>query len=76
VLRTRHAESAARLSGMAQTVGYLLAALGPLMLGFLHETQNPRLASTLWLVALALATAASGTIAGRDAFVEGEALLT
>ena len=33
VLRTRTAGAAAELSGMAQTVGYLVAALGPVTVG-------------------------------------------
>ncbi len=76
VLRARHVESAARLSGMAQTVGYLMASLGPLGVGLLHAMPDPRLATTLWLVLLAFATATFGTIAGQNAFVEGEAALT
>jgi len=76
VLRARHAESAARLSGMAQTVGYLFASLGPLAIGLLHAAPDPRFASAVWLVALAIATAALGALAGRNAFIDGEAALT
>ncbi len=36
-LRTRTAEEAAALSGMAQSLGYLLAATGPILIGFLHD---------------------------------------
>jgi MFS transporter, CP family, cyanate transporter len=36
VLRTRSTAAAAELSGMAQAVGYLVAALGPLSVGALH----------------------------------------
>jgi len=76
VLRARHVESAARLSGMAQTVGYVLASLGPLGIGLLHAARDPRLATTAWLVLLAFTTATFGTVAGQNAFVEGEAALT
>ena len=38
--RTKNADEAARLSGMAQSVGYLLASLGPTLLGFLHDATN------------------------------------
>jgi CP family cyanate transporter-like MFS transporter len=76
VLRARHVESAARLSGMAQTVGYLMASLGPLGIGLLHTTAEPLLATTVWLVVLAATTMAFGALAGRNAFVEGEAALT
>ena len=36
-LRTRHHAEAARLSGMAQGIGYLLAAAGPVLIGALHD---------------------------------------
>ena len=36
-LRTSNAKDAAALSGMAQCVGYLMAAAGPMMLGGLHD---------------------------------------
>ncbi|UUV98058.1 CynX/NimT family MFS transporter [Vagococcus luciliae] len=36
-LRTTSAKQAAELSGMAQSIGYLLAATGPFLFGFLHD---------------------------------------
>lgn len=36
-LRTKTAHEAAALSGMAQSLGYLLAAVGPMLIGFLHD---------------------------------------
>jgi len=36
-LRATHHRQASQLSGMAQCVGYALAALGPLFFGVLHE---------------------------------------
>lgn len=36
-LRTKDAHDAASLSGMSQSVGYLLAATGPLLFGLLHD---------------------------------------
>lgn len=36
-LRSADAPTASALSGMAQAVGYLLAAMGPLLVGLLHE---------------------------------------
>lgn len=39
-LRTTSAKQAAELSGMAQSVGYLLAATGPFLFGFLHDVTN------------------------------------
>lgn len=36
-LRTRSVHEAAELSGMAQSIGYLLAAIGPTLFGFIHD---------------------------------------
>ncbi|WP_339308247.1 MFS transporter [Paenibacillus sp. FSL R5-0519] len=39
-LRTENAHQAAELSGMAQSIGYLLAAMGPALIGYLHDATN------------------------------------
>ncbi|MEV0704830.1 MFS transporter, partial [Saccharopolyspora sp. NPDC050389] len=39
-IRTHHHGQAAALSGMAQSVGYLLAALGPAAIGAVHSSSN------------------------------------
>lgn len=51
-LRTRTHSQAAALSGMAQSVGYLLAAAGPIAFGGLHDLTGA------WSIPLALTTAA------------------
>jgi len=70
VLRSREPHTAAALSGMAQTVGYLAASTGPLVLGIVRAAPDPRLASALWMSALVLAAMVAGSIAGRPAFVD------
>lgn len=70
VLRAREPQAAAGLSGMAQTVGYLAASTGPLVLGIVRAAPDPRLASTLWMCALVVAAMVSASIAGRNAFVD------
>lgn len=73
VLRTRSAHDAARLSGMAQTWGYLVAAAGPLLLGAVHEATS----GWGWPIGLLLAVCAVlallGVGAGRDRTVGGPA---
>lgn len=65
-LRTDNARQAAALSGMAQCVGYLLAAFGPPLIGSVRDmSQGWSLALTL-CVALSLAMAVFGMLAGRD----------
>lgn len=39
-LRTKDSKQAAELSGMAQSVGNLLAAAGPILFGFLHDVTH------------------------------------
>ncbi|MBA4509115.1 MFS transporter [Clostridium sporogenes] len=39
-LRTENSNEAAQLSGMAQSLGYLLALFGPILFGFFHDATN------------------------------------
>nr|WP_240763142.1 MFS transporter [Paenibacillus thalictri] len=48
-LRTRTAQQAAELSGMAQSVGYLLAAIGPSFFGYLHDRSGSWM-PPLWIL--------------------------
>lgn len=69
VLRTRDAQQATVLSGMAQSWGYLFAAAGPLVLGALRDWtggwQVPLLVLFIALVPMVMA----GALAGRPGFV-------
>ncbi|MED0678414.1 MFS transporter [Aneurinibacillus thermoaerophilus] len=54
-LRTQNVHQAAELSGMAQSVGYLLAAIGPTLFGLLHDmTHSWTLPLFIMVVASAL----------------------
>ncbi|MFD3486637.1 CynX/NimT family MFS transporter [Streptomyces sp. NPDC058665] len=57
------------LAGMAQSIGYLVAATGPLLLGILHDTTNSWTGALTLLIALSLVMAAAGYGAGRDRHV-------
>ncbi|MDK9587529.1 CynX/NimT family MFS transporter [Lelliottia wanjuensis] len=65
-LRASSAHQAAALSGMAQSVGYLLAACGPPLMGKIHDTAGdwriPLMACALAGVVMAVC----GVLAGRD----------
>ena len=69
VLRSRTPLTAARLGGVAQCLGYLVAAAGPFVLGGLHDLTD----GWTWPLALLLAMLVpmlwAGWGAGRDAFV-------
>ncbi|RJO78304.1 MFS transporter [Nocardia panacis] len=64
--RAANPAQAAALAAMAQSVGYLVAAIGPLLLGALHDGTAGWRIPLLLLVALALVQAAVGSRAGRD----------
>lgn len=66
VLRSGSAAGAARLSGMTQAVGYLLAAAGPVGAGALHQLTGGWQLPLALLLGLALVAAAAGWGAGRD----------
>ncbi|MFF3632216.1 CynX/NimT family MFS transporter [Streptomyces sp. NPDC002164] len=64
--RAADASQAAALASMAQSVGYLVAATGPLLLGVLHDLTGGWTLPLLLLVALTLIQAVVGFGAGRD----------
>lgn len=65
-LRAADSAHAAQLSSMAQSIGYLIAAFGPFLLGAVHQlTGSWPLAFVITLVALALQTG-TGLGAARD----------
>lgn len=66
VLRTRNAATAAQLSGMAQGLGYTLAALGPLTIGMVREWSGSWQATGPLLALIVLGALIAGLAAGRD----------
>lgn len=69
ILRTPDAAHAAELSGMAQSIGYLLAAAGPVLFGLLHDLTHTWTIPLLTLVAVTLGMLWTGLGAGRNATV-------
>jgi MFS transporter, CP family, cyanate transporter len=69
VLRSPDARRSAELSGMAQAIGYSIAALGPLLVGVLHAAEGGWTAPLLFLLALGVPMLAAGIPAGRAHFV-------
>jgi len=65
-LRTDTPSQATSLSGMSQSLGYLLAASGPMVAGYLHAVFNSW-SPVLWLCAAAsLICAVVGLFCGRN----------
>ena len=69
VLRTPDPHVAAHLSGMAQCVGYLLAAIGPLVVGLIRGWTGGFAWSAVLFVLLGLGAAVNGWFAGRALYV-------
>ncbi|AQS35902.1 cyanate permease [Shewanella psychrophila] len=70
--RTHHTHQAAALSGMAQCVGYLLAATGPILIGSVHDTTGSwNLPLILCAISCGLCSV-FGLLAGRDRILENK----
>ncbi|MGW7413235.1 CynX/NimT family MFS transporter [Streptomyces sp. NPDC054863] len=66
VLRSGDAATAARLSGMAQTIGYLLAAVGPLAAGAVYQTTGSWTVPIALMLGVCAAALVVGLFAARD----------
>jgi MFS transporter, CP family, cyanate transporter len=71
VLRTRNQAEATELSSMAQSIGYGLAAIGPVIMGGLHQATGSWTPALLFLLVLLLPLLVTGLAAGRDVRVGG-----
>ena len=68
-LRTQSAHQAAELSGMAQSIGYLLAAIGPALIGYLHDATHSWSTPLLILVGASALLGLVGLGAARNQVV-------
>lgn len=64
-LRASSAHQAAALSGMAQTIGYLLAACGPPLVGKIHDAYGDWHIPLIIVALIAVVMALFGALAGR-----------
>lgn len=69
VLRAPDPATAARLSGMAQGVGYTLASCGPLAVGLVHQATGGWPATAVVWALISAGAVAAGLGAGRDRLV-------
>ncbi|MBO3077803.1 MFS transporter [Mammaliicoccus vitulinus] len=69
-LRAESGHTAAKLSGMSQSVGYLFAAIGPLFFGILHDVTQSWNASFSILLITSLLIMLVGSQAGRNKTIE------
>ncbi|WP_225216188.1 CynX/NimT family MFS transporter [Psychrobacillus faecigallinarum] len=68
-LRSRTPMEAADLSGVAQSIGYLLAAIGPVFFGFVHDTTGSWNTPMILFIVTAILLFSAGMHAGRNRFV-------
>jgi CP family cyanate transporter-like MFS transporter len=71
-LRARTAAGTAALSGFTQSVGYLLAALGPFAVGLLHDLSDGWTLPLLALTALSVPLLLTGLAVSRTAYLEDQ----
>jgi len=70
VLRSPNSQVAGALSGMAQGIGYTMAAAAPLVVGFLHDLTGGWDAVAVFMVLIILGTLWSGLLAGRARLIQ------
>lgn len=68
-LRSENAQQAAALSGMSQSFGYLLAAIGPIFVGYLFDQTHSWTMPIVLLIAALILMGAAGLGAGRDQYI-------
>ena len=71
-LRTRTHTGAVALSGFVQSLGYLVVALGPLVVGLLHDATGGWTAPLWLLLASAVPAAVAGAVVARGRYLEDE----
>ncbi len=69
-LRTRSHEGAVALSSFVQSVGYALAATGPLVVGVLHELTGSWTGPILFLAGTAVVVGVAGVVVARPRMLE------
>lgn len=65
-LRAVDTQQASELSGMVQSIGYLLAAVGPFSIGYLHDLTHSWTVPILTMMFCSLILGISGYLSGKD----------
>jgi len=68
-LRSRNAERAVELSGMTQSTGYILAAIGPLLIGYLYDMTHVWTIPLIALTVVSVVLTVFGMMSGRNQYV-------
>ncbi len=70
--RARTPDGTAALSGFAQSIGYVIAGLGPLGTGLLHDATGTWTVPVVVLLVTAFLIGVFGTVVNRERFLEDE----
>ena len=70
--RARTPDGTAALSGFAQSIGYVIAGIGPLSAGLLHDATGTWTVPVVVLLVAALPIGVFGALVNRDRFLEDE----
>ncbi len=70
--RARTPDGTAALSGFAQSIGYMIAGIGPLGTGLLHDATGTWTVPVVVLLVAALPIGALGALVNRERFLEDE----
>jgi CP family cyanate transporter-like MFS transporter len=73
LVRSRDVAQTGRLSAASQSLGYLLAASGPLAVGLLHEATDGWTAGLVLLLAVLVGQLLVGLLAARPRLVRADA---
>ena len=65
-LRTHHHGQSAALSGMAQSIGYLLAATGPIVISILHDASGAWVVPLIVMLGVIVVQVVFGVLGSRD----------
>ena len=68
-LRSRNASRAVELSGMSQSTGYILAAVGPLLIGYLYDMTHVWTIPLITLMVISVVLMIFGMLSGRNRYV-------
>lgn len=68
-IRAKNAHDAANLSGMAQSIGYIIAAVGPVLIGYIYDITKAWTIPLISLIIIALCIICFGFYAGQRKYV-------
>lgn len=68
-LRARTNEDAIKLSGFSQSIGYIFAAIGPVLMGYLNDMTGTYTTSFIMFYIIAICMFIFGMIASKNEYV-------